>query len=42
MSDKGRIDRAKLIVYVQIALNASVKILELYLKRWWSATAVHG
>jgi hypothetical protein len=32
MLDKRGIDRAQLIVYVQIALNASVKIFELHLK----------
>jgi len=30
MLDKRGIDRAQLIVYVQIALNASVKIFELH------------
>ena len=32
MLDKRRIDSAQLIVYVQITLNASVKIFELHLK----------
>jgi len=32
MLDKRGIETAQLIVYVQIALNASVKIFELHLK----------
>jgi len=32
MLDKRGIDTAQLIIYVQIALNAGVKIFELHLK----------
>lgn len=42
MLDKRGIDRAQLVVYVQVAMDASGKIFELHYNRRWSAKTVHG
>jgi hypothetical protein len=40
MSDEGSVDEAKLIVYIQVALKASVNIFEFHLKQRWSVRNV--
>jgi hypothetical protein len=42
MSDKGCVNSAELIVYVQVTLNVSARIFKLHLKGLWSAKNVYG